>query len=35
LSTGGTASNTSREIEVTNGNTMMARINPAVSMPMP
>ena len=30
-----TASNTSREIEVMNGSTMMARISPAVRMPMP
>ncbi len=35
MSTGGTASKTSREIEVMKGSTMMARIRPAVSMPMP
>src|SRR3546814_17562133 len=35
LSMGGTVSNTSRVIEVMKGNTMMLRIRPAVSMPMP
>ena len=35
LSTGGTVSNTSREIEVMKGSTMMARIRPAVRTPMP